>query len=48
MMVREDNEVYLNPSIVMNRGTELYCAPVRVSTLRKLKARSNPTVGAIK
>ncbi|RMY48920.1 hypothetical protein D0865_07798 [Hortaea werneckii] len=31
MMVREDNKGYDNPSILMNRGTELYCAPEQFS-----------------
>lgn len=38
MMVREDNKGFDNPSVLMNLGTELYCAPVRVFTLRKIKS----------
>ncbi|KAI7211122.1 hypothetical protein KC333_g7842 [Hortaea werneckii] len=31
MMVREDNKGFDNPSVVMNLGTELYCAPEQFS-----------------
>ncbi|RMY16869.1 hypothetical protein D0867_06373 [Hortaea werneckii] len=31
MMVREDNKGYDNPSILMNLGTQLYCAPEQFS-----------------